>query len=268
LHVLKTLVLRFLPRPLLLSLKKLHYVRQLRDPQIEEEPDLEVVKRLVREGTVALDIGANVGLYTRLLSSWVGESGRVVSLEPIPDTCEILRHVIARLHLSNATALQFAASDRSGQVAMALPKRKSGEANPYQARITGSHAPSGGELGIQAVRLDDVVERLGLKVDFVKIDVEGHELACVTGGLRTIEQFRPAMLIEISGNPDEANTPAHTLCTRLAGYEYCMYWFDGVRLRPHIRGEESTNYFFLQSAHLQKLEGTGLEVQTTPGGID
>ena len=50
------------------------------------------LERLAQPGMVALDIGAHIGYHSRLLARRVGADGRVIALEPHPDTCQTLRH--------------------------------------------------------------------------------------------------------------------------------------------------------------------------------
>ena len=88
--VLKTQALRYLPEPLLQSIKARHYARMLRSFTIDQEPDLKLVQHLVKPGDTVLDVGANFGVYTRVLSQLVGPAGRVISVEPVPQTFSIL----------------------------------------------------------------------------------------------------------------------------------------------------------------------------------
>src|SRR5262245_39140016 len=75
----KSLALNYLPDRLLMVLKRMHYYRTIRSMAEEDEPDLLVVRHLVGPGDTVVDVGANVGLYTRFLASLVGRSGRIYS---------------------------------------------------------------------------------------------------------------------------------------------------------------------------------------------
>src|SRR5262245_56620271 len=81
---LKHLPLRFLPKPLLQPLRKAHYANKLlHNPG---EPEMCVIPLLLPVAGVALELGANFGLYTRLLSELVGPNGHVHAVEPVPES--------------------------------------------------------------------------------------------------------------------------------------------------------------------------------------
>ena len=68
------LALDILPGHLLLELKKRRYLRVLKRLSIHDDPEFAIVRRLIRTGEVVLDVGANFGPFTRLLSDWVSPS--------------------------------------------------------------------------------------------------------------------------------------------------------------------------------------------------
>lgn len=121
----KQWALRSLPERWLLPLKKIHYGRVL-DSGATDEPEFKVLAHLVRAGDVVMDLGANIGVYTRLLSDLVGARGTVYSLEPIPPTYEILRSVIQRYHLANVKPMAAAVSDHQYLAEMEVPRYPSG----------------------------------------------------------------------------------------------------------------------------------------------
>src|SRR5262245_52175532 len=98
---LKHLTIQFLPEPLLQILRKAHYSRKLLETP--HEPEMDVIPHLIGAGGIALDLGANFGLYTQLLSRIVGPSGRVHAVEPVPGTFDVLQSNVRQLRLSNVT---------------------------------------------------------------------------------------------------------------------------------------------------------------------
>jgi FkbM family methyltransferase len=211
---------------------------------------------LVKPGTTAVDLGANIGIYTKVLSDLVGPAGNVISVEPVPQTFEVLSRNIRSLALRNISCVNAAVSHSDGEVTMELPEYHTGGTNFYQARVvtTGDHVvpDSRPHLRVRATKLDTLVAA-AKPVDFVKCDVEGHELECLTGAEMILTSHRPAWLVEVSGDPDEPGTNASRLFQLFAGHSYGPWWFDGRRLIERRPGDRSVNYFFLRPEHLVRL---------------
>lgn len=133
---------------------------------------LRFFRSAVRPGATVVDVGANVGFHTVVLSQLVGPGGHVHAFEPLPVTLELLRANVWRHRSSNVVVHPRAASDRSGPVAMHIdPEGRSG------AQL----APAGTapELVVDAVTL---AEALGAtRVDLLKLDVEGAEPLVLAG---------------------------------------------------------------------------------------
>jgi FkbM family methyltransferase len=233
---------RFLPQPLLRSLRSWHYVRELRCATPDEEPDLHVAKHLVGPGCTAVDIGANIGLYTRFLSDWVGSTGSVWSIEPNPETYAYLTHSIRRLGLSNVRSLQVACSDRDGPVTLEIPHWPDGGENLYEARLTTAPGPSLRSLAVEARRLDSLLP--DARPVFLKCDVEGHELECLRGARALLARCHPALLIEVSGD---------AIFEATAELGYRSWWRDGRVLRQGRPPRRWANVFFLTDAHAAAL---------------
>lgn len=119
----------------------------------------------LRPGMVAVDVGANVGYFARLMAEAVGREGVVVALEPNPATFVLLRENTA--HLPQVLAFPLAAAEAEGVYGLEVPRYSSGVAHLREA--------SGG-LPVYGVPLGKLLQGLGLeRVDLLKLDVEGAE---------------------------------------------------------------------------------------------
>ena len=247
----KRFALRFLPDRMLQRLKKIHYAKALRSASEGGEPDLTVVRHLVGSGSHVIDVGANFGLYTKFLSELVEPGGRVYSIEPIPLTYEILTSNLKRLKLRNVEPFNYAISEDIAEVRMEIPQYASGGENFYEARVVpASTSDRFRVVNIESRPLDVLFGQLR-NIDFVKCDVEGHELACLRGAASILRRVKPAWLIEISGNPDQESSTANYVFKLMADYGYTPMWFDGLHLRQRERGDRSINYFFLTRRHMR-----------------
>ena len=81
-------------------------------------------REVVRRGVTVLDVGANVGAYTLIFATWVGETGRVIAFEPAPDTCEGLRtHVTMNGFDDRVTIVEAAAAATVGEARLPFTRR-------------------------------------------------------------------------------------------------------------------------------------------------
>jgi FkbM family methyltransferase len=177
------------------SMKRGHFARQVRRGAFRSyEPEYLLLGKVLSPGDWVLDVGANVGHYALKMSELVKSQGRVIALEPIPLTFELLAANCALSYFQNFTLLNVAASNRTGIVKMEVPKwKRSKMANFYEARIVpDSEAVDG--LAILALKIDslDIPQRVAL----VKIDAEGHELAVVEGMAALLERDHPIVVAE------------------------------------------------------------------------
>jgi FkbM family methyltransferase len=228
-----------MPDSALTPLKKAYYERILRHSDGTEEPELVVLGELVNPGDCVLDIGANIGVYTKRLSQLVDPDGKVISMEPVPGTFEVLQSNVRALKLNNVRCMNVAASDHTGLVNMEVPKYETGWQNIYRAHIV---IDSSG--AIQAISLDEAFRDLD-RVDFIKCDVEGHELSVLRGAAGLIQKHRPKWLIEVGGDPDREGTDAWRCFQLLTARGYRVFIANGSGLRPRETGMIAINYFFL-----------------------
>jgi FkbM family methyltransferase len=243
-----------LPEKVLTGIKKSYYPWRLRFCRAKEI-DLEVIRTLIGHGDVVVDIGANIGGYTYHFSKLVGLQGRVFSIEPIPVTFEILCSNVKKLGLNNVEVFNCAISDDDDWLVMEIPKYESGLKNYYQAKIVDNEtANSLNRTKVNSKKIDSLLPYLANAISFIKCDIEGHELNCIRGAANIIRCSRPAWYIEISGNPDDANSPAFEAFCLLKKGGYEAYWFDGTYLKKRLAGDKSVNYFFLTERHIKALE--------------
>ena len=233
----------------------MYYPWRLRNISLEKEPDIIVIKYLVSSGDYVIDIGANIGLFTSVLSGMVGKEGRVFSIEPIPATFELLCSNVCKLHLENVETINCAISDSEATVSMEIPDDLTGVKNFYLAKIIAEDAAAGKTkcVNVRSATLDSKFSEVSHDISFVKCDVEGHELACIRGGKQFFEHTDAAWLIEISGNPADKSSSFNQIFEILSQKGYEAWWFDGHRLRKHCRDKESVNYFFFKEKHINLL---------------
>jgi FkbM family methyltransferase len=157
-------------------------------------------KELIAEGFVVLDIGANVGAHTLPLAQLVGPSGKVIAFEPTKYAFDkLLANVSLNPHLSdriiaNQTLLGRSAGDElPGDIYSSWPLENASDLHSdHQGRLKSTR-------GADVQTVDLYVERCGLdRLDFIKLDVDGHEHEVLRGAQATLERFRPSIVLELA----------------------------------------------------------------------
>lgn len=262
--ILGRVVVRILPDSFLHRVKKSYYAYLMKHvPEDWAERDAFVVQHLISPGDCVIDIGANLGQYSRLLSRWVGPKGRVLAFEPIPETFDFLSNNIRKLGLSNVELLNFALSDAEKTTTMVIPTYRWGAECWYDAQMKTDQKNTRAlrEIQVRSMKLDsffDESRSTPSPITFIKCDVNFHELAVLRGAIRTILAWHPAMLIEVFPDPDDAATNAFETFELLRAAGFKPYLFDGKKLVLRKSGERSQNYFFLTPRHLTALEASQL----------
>lgn len=175
---------------------------------------------LLPDDGVMLDIGSNWGYFPLLLASRESFHGRILAFEPVPSTYADLTDLVAQAGLGEwIETHQAAIGNTDGTVTMSVP-RHSG-----LARID----PRGQGTTVPLQRLDSLaLDRL----DVVKIDVEGHELAVFEGAVETLRRLGPALVFESGvGARQKAQPPIEYL--ESIGYRLHRPEIEGDRLLFH-----------------------------------
>jgi FkbM family methyltransferase len=144
-----------------------------------EELTTKMFKESVRKGNVVLDLGANVGYYSLLAAQLVGKEGKVYSFEPEPNNFSVLLKNIELNSYDNIVPVQKAVSDTSGKITLFLHNRDTGAHTIYQPEPGEHHFAESVE--VETVVLDEFLDGKEKHVDIVKVDVEGAEMAVLSG---------------------------------------------------------------------------------------
>ena len=147
-------------------------------------------KKNVKQKDTVIDIGAQIGLMTKLFADLVGEHGKVYSFEPTPKTFSVLKDTIKINDIEKIVSpIQQAVSDKKGTAIFNVSDVDIDAANSL-SNSTRNHATSGIEVNITSV--DEFVKDMSIsKINFLKIDAEGAEYYVLLGAKNTIEKHKP-----------------------------------------------------------------------------
>ena len=156
------------------------------------ELEIDFLLKYLRPGMTAIDIGANLGVYSLPLASRLGESGAVFSYEPGGEARECLQASLDLNGFQNFRLSPCALSNRSGRLWLA--HGASSELNELKSSFDEGGA---GEM-VDVVTLDAEMDKHGWEsVDFIKIDAEGQEARIVLGGRSFFTKHSPLVMYEV-----------------------------------------------------------------------
>lgn len=183
-----------------------------------DEAIADVIIDRLRPRHVFVDAGANVGFFTLLASALVGPQGRVVAFEPHPVTRAALANNVKLNKMKNVTISEFALSD--SQEVMDLYLENEGGLGSSSLRPPPVEYRNG-NVQVNTDTLDNQLAHLGIeKVDMIKIDIEGAELAALRGAVETL-RGHPAVICEISGyNLERMGGSEDELMNLMQGHGY------------------------------------------------
>lgn len=161
-------------------------------PHYEELLRYQYSRLLGRDAEVIFDIGAHGGLHTARFLELVGPSGKVVAFEPLPDLANALVHKFAdpRLVVENRAVADFVGTSK-----FVVAEGDLEESGLRQRQYNRPDVVKPREIEVSVVTLDGYTEN-AKRLDFVKIDVEGAEIACLRGARQVVQRFRPLISIE------------------------------------------------------------------------
>lgn len=191
---------------------------QLRSGQIWENEIVDLLKKHVKPGSTAIDIGSHVGTHTLSMSKLIGKDGQVVAFEP---QIKLYSELVMNMALNgcrNVTAYRCALGDISKDIEMS-PSVADNEG--------GTGIGQGGDcakmITLDSLNLDNV--------SFIKIDVENFEYEVLKGAEQTIRKSHPVMIIEIMGNtynpiPNRAEL-VHRVLHQVEQMGYTLKYIEG-----------------------------------------
>jgi len=164
---------------------------------------LRALANAVSPGAVVYDVGANVGIYSLLVSLLAGPSGMVYAFEPLERNLLYLRRHLTLNKIQNCVVLEAAVCNREGTRSFSAASWSSSMA----------HLSADGEISVPTTSLDSCIygERRFRPPDILKIDVEGAEMEVLEGATRALTEFHPAIFLEIHGTQLHADCRAFLL---------------------------------------------------------
>lgn len=205
------------------------------------EPEVTgIVRRLIKPGDTVLDVGANVGWFTSLFGKLVGNSGKVIGFEPVPDNYSRLSEHVRINNLANNTEiLQVAVGKEKSTVDIHVFE------NRTKARSSLSplnETTSFTKIPVQLVTVDDILAERSIKnITLMKVDVEGAEYDVLLGARRLLSKAdAPVIVIEINNDVNDSfGYKASDMKDLLKTYGYTYFYSisSAMKIKPILTDE-------------------------------
>jgi FkbM family methyltransferase len=190
------------------------------------------IKGVLRPDDVFVDVGANVGWYTMLASTVIGDSGKIHAFEPRNQIVDYLRRTVTLNALEEMVSVHPIGLSNEAKTEILIWSATSN--NSGGASFARGDASS--EMICQEIKVRSLDTLRLDRVDVIKIDVEGAEPLVVEGATKTIERDRPIILTEVLPSQLQrvSRCPPQQYFDWFRSRDYCGYIVDSVRYGENV----------------------------------
>lgn len=222
---------------------------------LPSDPLFEFLKYFVKEGDLVIDIGANIGQSAIYFSKYVGTKGQVLSVEPVAKNYKSLIYMKKIMRLGNVETLKKAASDEDGEEKILIPVMDKNLIIGTQAVLESSKKTSFENFMTEIVdktSIDLLSEIYNFsRLRLIKCDTEGGEINVIKGGLKTIEKYKPIIVLEISLKDPQLEI--------LYNLGYASYHYENCKLYPALNSTLEQDPIFIHSSKIEKIKSNLLK---------
>jgi len=166
-----------------------------------EPRTLKLYTKIIKPGDIVLDIGANIGSHTLPLANLVGELGRVIAFEPTKfaldkmyENIQLNKDLCERISLNQVMLVANGNDPLDPEIYSSWPLFD--ESNELHKEHRGQLMKTTGAV---VLTLDTALRQMNVsRIDFIKIDVDGHECSVISGGMNALKQYQPVILMEFA----------------------------------------------------------------------
>jgi len=203
------------------------------------------MRHLLKPGHVVVDIGANIGYYTLLAASQVGDTGKVIAFEPHDQNCTLINMSLQANKFTNVVVHPYAVLDKKGEIGFNIVE---GSSNGVIDLIKTSR------YQVDAIQLDTFLKNEH-RIDIVKLDIEGAEGLALKGMHKLIQQHQPIIFTEFSPHSliTRSGISAEEYLDRLheLGYQlFILHRKGGISSKPHSKEQIMKHFEAEVSEHL------------------
>lgn len=185
---------------------------------LTEGREINIVSNFIKKDSLVIDVGANIGVHTKVFLSYIGEKGKVIAVEPELKNAEILQSRFSKeLKSGHLVLIEKAVTNMSGDYFLHIDS-----CNP------GGHKIASDGIPVKGITIDQIVQQANMPPSLIKIDVEGYEESVLLGAKETIMNYRPVIFMEV--HPELLSyygTDYVNLLENLENHGYKFFLFEG-----------------------------------------
>ena len=197
-----------------------------------ESFETKIFESQLKSGMRVLDLGANIGFYTLLASSKIGNSGRVFAFEPSPKNLKLINLSLKENSFSNVTVIDAAISDFVGKSFLHLSPYYNSEHSLFNYHYSSGKYHTLDKIMINVTTVDQTLSDVGdHTVDLIKMDIEGSESKALKGMQKTIEKNEHMILITEFWPKgfENANSEPGDFLNELSTFGFKLHHIDEIK---------------------------------------
>lgn len=202
------------------------------------------VHNLIKEGDTVLDIGANLGYYTRLFSNLVGDKGHVYAVEPVKPFYKIIQWALG--NKQNCTLYNVALGTTEEKIQLSIPKEY-GYLRTGLPQVDKNPSPENSYIFDADMVMGSKLFAPIPKIDYIKCDIEGYEEYVLPEIKSIIDQHKPTIQIESWG---DHLTVVMNLMNELGYDRYVLH--NGKLYNNPPKDASHGDYIFIHSSKKEK----------------
>jgi FkbM family methyltransferase len=184
------------------------------------------IKRLVKNNSIVIDIGANIGAHTLPIARLLNSSGKVFAIEPtsyayskLKENIKINKDLKNKIQADQILLINGKNTNKSNQIYSSWPLNNEAQ---------NKHSIHQGVLmtteGSSNQTLDNylIVNKLE-KIDLIKIDVDGNEFEVLSGAKKTLKRYKPPLIMELAPEQYEDKSDFTKVVNLLLNLGYVFY---------------------------------------------
>jgi len=196
----------------------------LRD-KIWEAFETKLVIENLHDGSVFIDVGANIGYYSVIASKCIGNKGKIFSFEPEQKNFQLLAMNIKQNNIKNVEIFQAGLGNHNREIDLFINAENRGDHRAFNKSSESNRE----KTSVRILIGDEALQNQ--KVDFIKIDTQGYELAILQGLRKTISTNEQHLKMIIEFWPFALKENGHSageLIDELARYNFDIHIIDHI----------------------------------------